>query len=67
MTSKEEKAVEQRTRIREARFMLRNVADDDWLTDNDKTGDELRVMTKRLLEIEDVLRSSISVRKSRKP
>ena len=65
MTRDEEKLVEQRTRIREARFMLRSVADDAGLILDPKIEPELRMMAKTLQEIETKLDAGLTVRKAR--
>lgn len=64
MTRDEERAVEQRTRIREARFMLRSIADDAE-PPTPEIEAELRTMSRRLMEIETKLGDQYSVRKSR--
>lgn len=64
MTRDEERAVEQRTRIREARFMLRSIADDSE-PPSPEIETELRTMSRRLQEIETRVGESYSVRKSR--
>ena len=53
MTRDEERLVEQRTRIREARFMLRSVADDAGLSITPELEAELRTIARRLQSIEE--------------
>lgn len=65
MTNSEENAVIQRTRVREARFMLRSIADDAQPPEPEIEA-ELRTMARRLMEIETKLGEAYAVRKARK-
>lgn len=65
MTQVEERLVEQRTRIREARFMLRSVADDVGLMVDPKIEPALRMMVRSIKDIEDTLDAQLTVRKAR--
>ena len=64
MTRDEERAVEQRTRIREARLTLRSIADDA-APPPEPFESELRAMARRLLEIEETIGGWVNVRKNR--
>lgn len=64
VTRDQERAIEQRTRVREARFILKSVMDDAEPPPQ-VIEDELRAMYRRLGEIEMKFGESYSVRKSR--
>ena len=64
MTNSEKIAVEQQTRIREARFMLRSIADDADAPP-EPIESELRTMSRRLGEIEKQYEASLSIRNRR--
>jgi hypothetical protein len=63
VTTQEERAVEQRTRIREARYALRAIADDA-NPPPEPIESELRGMARRLQQIEEAVSESVSVRKT---
>ena len=65
MTRDEEKTVEQRTRIREARFMLRSVADDAGLSIPLEMETHLRQMARDLQMIESGLDETLTVKSRR--
>lgn len=65
MTKEEQKTVEQMVRIREARFMLRSVADDAGLSITPELEAELRTTSRRLETIEMNLSEGLTIRKAR--
>jgi hypothetical protein len=62
MTKKEHRAVEQRTRIDEARYLLRSIADDAD-PPPEPIESEMRTIARRLMEIENSI--EVTVRKER--